>query len=105
MDSQHLSHLALLQQKGGGHGWWGAALLLQVSPWAPGQTAWLSAWLLGRRTAWTKHDLPWLLSVSQASLWVVWTKPMPEELCNFSHSHKANTPQTQEFLRHNVADI
>lgn len=52
------------QQEGGGHGWWGAALLLQVSPWAPSQTAPLSAWPRGRITAWGEHDLPWLLPIS-----------------------------------------
>ena len=99
---QHLS-APTLQREGGGHGWWGTALLLQVSPWSPGRTAQLSAWPRGRRTASREHDRPWL-PISQASTQVVWTKPKPGELSSCSHFHKANTPKTQELLRHNVAD-
>lgn len=38
---QHPS-ASTLQKKGGGHDWWGTAL--DISLWAPSQTAQLSAW-------------------------------------------------------------
>lgn len=51
-----------------------------------------------------EHGQCWLLPISRASMGAARTQPEPEEPGSASHFCKANTPKTQELLRHGLAN-